>query len=212
MINPFFAAPTWHALQSVSICDERPTARLVVSRIISEAVTDGAVISVSTDPAELLTNYAARPTDLVVVGVRAERIGGVQAVTQLLDIYPDAAVIVYGSVQDADAMSVAIRQGAKGLMVWDANNPIVTPARQTSTRLAVGQTYSGAVRSMAKLTDRELQILCGMSNGLSNGEIGRTLFLSEDTVKTHARSMFHKLGARDRAHAVALELRGDLVA
>ena len=63
-----------------------------------------------------------------------------------------------------------------------------------------------------RLTERELQILRGMSQGNSNGEIGRKLYLSEDTVKTHARRLFQKLGAHDRAHAVALGLRNDLVA
>jgi DNA-binding NarL/FixJ family response regulator len=51
-----------------------------------------------------------------------------------------------------------------------------------------------------------------MSLGHSNSEIGRELYLSEDTVKTHARKLFQKLGARDRAHAVALGLREYLLA
>jgi ATP/maltotriose-dependent transcriptional regulator MalT len=54
-----------------------------------------------------------------------------------------------------------------------------------------------------ELTKRERQVLSGMSRGRSNAEIGRELFVSEDTVKTHARRLYRKLGARDRAHAVA---------
>lgn len=54
------------------------------------------------------------------------------------------------------------------------------------------------------LTTREMQVLTGMAAGCPNGEIGRSLYLSEDTVKTHARRMFRKIGARDRAHAVAI--------
>jgi DNA-binding NarL/FixJ family response regulator len=61
------------------------------------------------------------------------------------------------------------------------------------------------------LTERELQVLRGMSDGKSNAEIGRELFVSEDTVKTHARRLFRKLGARDRAHAVASGFRLGLV-
>jgi DNA-binding NarL/FixJ family response regulator len=61
------------------------------------------------------------------------------------------------------------------------------------------------------LTERELQVLRGMADGRSNAEIGRELFVSEDTVKTHARRLFRKLGARDRAHAVAAGFRGGLV-
>jgi DNA-binding NarL/FixJ family response regulator len=62
------------------------------------------------------------------------------------------------------------------------------------------------------LTERELQVLRGMADGKSNAEIGRELFVSEDTVKTHARRLFRKLGARDRAHAVAAGFRSGLVA
>ena len=57
------------------------------------------------------------------------------------------------------------------------------------------------------LTERELQVLRGMADGKSNAEIGRELFVSEDTVKTHARRLFRKLGAADRAQAVAIGLR-----
>ena len=62
------------------------------------------------------------------------------------------------------------------------------------------------------LTERELQVLRGMADGKSNAEIGRELFVSVDTVKTHARRLFRKLGARDRAHAVAAGFRAGLVA
>jgi DNA-binding NarL/FixJ family response regulator len=68
----------------------------------------------------------------------------------------------------------------------------------------------GAPRPPA-LTERELQVLRGMADGKSNAEIGRELFVSEDTVKTHARRLFRKLGARDRAHAVASGFRTGLV-
>jgi DNA-binding NarL/FixJ family response regulator len=50
-----------------------------------------------------------------------------------------------------------------------------------------------------------------MAQGKSNGQIGRELYLSEDTVKTHARRLFRKLGVRDRAQAVAHGFRRGLV-
>ena len=55
------------------------------------------------------------------------------------------------------------------------------------------------------------QVLRGMSQGKSNGQIGRELYLSEDTVKTHARRLFRKLGVKDRAEAVAHGFRQGLV-
>jgi DNA-binding NarL/FixJ family response regulator len=68
-----------------------------------------------------------------------------------------------------------------------------------------------APRRRVELTERELQVLRGMADGKSNAEIGRDLYVSEDTVKTHARRLFRKLGARDRAHAVASAFRAGLV-
>jgi DNA-binding NarL/FixJ family response regulator len=86
-------------------------------------------------------------------------------------------------------------------MVWPGNDGTgvgVAEAAPTGRRLT--------------LTERELQVLRGMADGKSNAEIGRELFVSEDTVKTHARRLFRKLGARDRAHAVAAGFRAGLVA
>ena len=51
------------------------------------------------------------------------------------------------------------------------------------------------------LSEREVEVLEGMSQGKSNAQIGRDLYLSEDTVKTHARRLFRKMGAADRAQA-----------
>jgi len=65
--------------------------------------------------------------------------------------------------------------------------------------------------AQAQLTERELQVLRGMSQGKSNSAIGKELYLSEDTVKTHARRLFRKLGVNDRAQAVALGFRRGLV-
>ena len=54
------------------------------------------------------------------------------------------------------------------------------------------------------LSERELEVLQGMSEGNTNARIGSRLHISEDAVKVHARGVFRKLGARDRAHAVAI--------
>jgi DNA-binding NarL/FixJ family response regulator len=68
-----------------------------------------------------------------------------------------------------------------------------------------------STESAPPLTEREMQVLTGMSRGRSNSEIGKELYLSEDTVKTHARRLFRKLGAADRAQAVAVGFRWGLV-
>ena len=87
-----------------------------------------------------------------------------------------------------------------------AHQPVVLPVPQQR-----GDVLPEPARRRGDLTERELQVLRGMSDGKSNAEIGRELFVSEDTVKTHARRLFRKLGARDRAHAVASAFRAGLV-
>jgi DNA-binding NarL/FixJ family response regulator len=74
-----------------------------------------------------------------------------------------------------------------------------------------GDALDGTGDRRPSLTEREMQVLRGMTDGKSNAEIGRDLYVSEDTVKTHARRLFRKLGARDRAHAVATGFRAGLV-
>jgi DNA-binding CsgD family transcriptional regulator len=87
--------------------------------------------------------------------------------------------------------------------------PMVWPANEGAP---VGVAEAAPASRRLTLTERELQVLRGMADGKSNAEIGRELFVSEDTVKTHARRLFRKLGARDRAHAVAAGFRAGLVA
>ncbi|MDT0528485.1 LuxR C-terminal-related transcriptional regulator [Micromonospora sp. DSM 115977] len=93
----------------------------------------------------------------------------------------------------------------------DPAEPADEPAEATPPGRRSGPGPRGG-RSQVGLTERELQVLLGMAEGKSNAEIGRELFVSEDTVKTHARRLFRKLGARDRAHAVAAGFRAGLVA
>jgi DNA-binding NarL/FixJ family response regulator len=94
-----------------------------------------------------------------------------------------------------------------------ATVPNVVPTQRVDVPALIPSRVSvvGRPTRSVALTERELQVLRGMADGRSNAEIGRELFVSEDTVKTHARRLFRKLGARDRAHAVAAGFRAGLV-
>ena len=83
---------------------------------------------------------------------------------------------------------------------WNGAAPLAG-SQPTTVRSTVRQPAPVA------LSMREMQVLTGMSQGKSNAEIGRELYLSEDTIKTHARRLFRKLGAKDRAEAVATGFR-----
>lgn len=109
---------------------------------------------------------------------------------------PDEAATAAGSAARAGA------RPAEGGHPVEASGPTVVPIQRRD--LAAG---GDAAPGRHPLTERELQVLRGMAEGKSNAEIGRDLYVSEDTVKTHARRLFRKLSARDRAHAVAVGFR-----
>jgi len=91
----------------------------------------------------------------------------------------------------------ALRLGARGfLRAGDLADPSALPGARPAT---------------TDLSDREMDVLLGMTEGLSNAEIAAELVLAEDTVKTHARRLFRKLGAGDRADAVARGFRQGLL-
>ncbi|MCW2635623.1 MAG: Response regulator containing a CheY-like receiver domain and an DNA-binding domain [Blastococcus sp.] len=88
-----------------------------------------------------------------------------------------------------------------GVPAWSGAAPLAG-AMPTTVRSTVRE-----AAPVASLSLREMQVLPGMSQGKSNAQIGRELYLSEDTIKTHARRLFRKLGAKDRAEAVATGFR-----
>ncbi|MGY1635110.1 DNA-binding response regulator [Geodermatophilus sp. SYSU D00742] len=89
---------------------------------------------------------------------------------------------------------------ATGAPAWAGATPLAGAA-PTTVRSTVREPAA------VSLSMREMQVLTGMSQGKSNAQIGRELYLSEDTIKTHARRLFRKLGAKDRAEAVATGFR-----
>jgi DNA-binding NarL/FixJ family response regulator len=90
--------------------------------------------------------------------------------------------------------------GPSGSGPWGGASAMAAAA-PTTVRSIVPET------PQVSLSMREMQVLTGMSQGKSNAQIGRELYLSEDTIKTHARRLFRKLGVKDRAEAVATGFR-----
>ncbi|MDT7598105.1 MAG: hypothetical protein QOK26_182 [Pseudonocardiales bacterium] len=192
------------------ICDDRRSVREGLTRVMG-AVTGMVRIDAVGHGNELLARYSRQPVDIVLVGTQRAVPTGVDAVRRLLAAYPTANVIVFGAPDDAGSITAAIAGGARGYLRWDATRPDLLAALThtlTSNAVQSAVTRTGPVTA---LTERELQVMLGMSQGKSNGQIARELFLSEDTIKTHARRLFRKLGVKDRAEAVAHGFRLGLV-
>jgi DNA-binding NarL/FixJ family response regulator len=201
-------------MRTVLICDDRRSVREGLTRVMSAVPGVQRIDCVSTAD-ELLTRYARQSADVVFVGTQRAVASGAEATRRLMAAHPQANVMVFGAPDDGGSIAAAIAGGARGYLRWDASRPeLVAALAHSAAGAEVGAMpmQRGAQPGPGvNLTEREMQVLRGMSQGKSNGQIGRELYLSEDTVKTHARRLFRKLSAADRAQAVAQGFRCGLV-
>jgi DNA-binding NarL/FixJ family response regulator len=203
------------SVTTILVCDGSPLVREQLRRAVgSVRGVDRVVLAAIED--EVIEHVRAAPPDLILLDARIAARGGVNAVRRIRAVDQTARILLLTTPDDADAVIVsAVAAGARGYLRKDSS--------RAEVRVAIGQALTeqpaySALRSPVQpaseqpvLTERELEVLSGMSDGRSNAEIGRALFLSEDTVKTHARRLFRKLGASDRAQAVAIAIRRGLV-
>ncbi|RSN55496.1 DNA-binding response regulator [Amycolatopsis sp. WAC 04182] len=197
-------------MTTILICDERRIVREGLTRALSSVPGVDRIDHVVHGD-ELRTRYSRQPADVVLVGTQRAVPSGLEATRLLVSANPQANVLVFGAPDDAATIAAAIAGGARGYLRWDASRPeLVAAVAQTLATTPVSaprQSLDPGVR----LTQREMQVLQGMSEGKSNGQIGRELYLAEDTVKTHARRLFSKLSVHDRAQAVAHGFRRRLI-
>jgi len=201
---------------AVLICEARHKVRDGLTRLMSVVAGVHGIESVAGGE-ELLARYTAHPADLIVIGTQRSVASGVHATRQLLARHPQAGVLVFGSGDDPGDIALAIAAGARGYLRWDAARPDLVAvlahaliARAADTSAAHHSVLPTPTRTRAcdsPLSERELQVLALMSQGKTNSQIGGELYLAHDTVKTHARRIFRKLGVKDRAEAVAHGLR-----
>ena len=201
-------------MATVLVCDDSALAREALRRAVS-GVPGVQRVLVAGSGEECLVRYSRERPDLVLLDVRMPGIGGVEAARRILAAVPQAAVVMMTMAEDVEGVARAVNAGARGYLVKDASREelvtIVTHALHDVTAHQVPRARQQPDGVLPALTERELQVLTGMGRGRSNAEIGKELYLSEDTVKTHARRLFRKLSAADRAHAVAKGFRWGLV-
>lgn len=163
---------------------------------------------------DIYSRLSMQPFDSLLVEVGMARPDPVQFTRGVLARSPRTGVILVGTV-DPRLGAAVVAAGARGIIRGGGTDgeDLVVALSQVIMLVCPSRSTDLPRQRIAPrgLTEREMQVLRGMSQGKSNAEIGRDLFVSEDTVKTHARRLFRKLGARDRAHAVAEAFRGGLV-
>lgn len=160
---------------------------------------------------EVLARFADLCPDLVLIDVSMPGMGGLETIRRLVRAHPSARVVMLTVPADRDRVVAGIVGGARGFLAKTASRAELGAAIATALAEPPPAPGRQPTADGPALTERELQVLAGMAAGRSNAQIGRQLYLSEDTVKTHARRMFRKLGVNDRAQAVAAGFRCGLM-
>jgi DNA-binding NarL/FixJ family response regulator len=198
---------------TVLVVDDTPLVREQLRRAVAGLPGITRVVGAASGE-EALSRWPVERPSVVLLDVRMPGIGGVETAKRLLTRHPEANVLMTTMAEDADGLARAVAAGARGYVVKDATTEELSIALAAALSEAARRQVPAQTRgrgSSVQLTEREVQVLDGMSRGCSNAAIGRELFLSEDTIKTHARRLFRKLDAADRAQAVATGFRLGLV-
>jgi len=205
---------------TVLICDDHRRFRDHLRRYVA-AVPGVDRVATADTSAETFVRYAAELPALVLLDVAMPDLGGPETARRLVAAHPGANVVMLAGGADHDQLAQAMAGGARGYLTKDVSvEELCAALAHVVVDAGVHRVSNGTHATNGRaalppidppLTERERQVLDGMSRGKTNNEIGRELFLSEDTVKTHARRLFRKLGVNDRAQAVALGFRSGLV-
>jgi len=185
------------------------------------------VVGSASDGEEAVELVAAVSPEVVLMDLRMPRVDGVEATRRIRADHPETQVVVLTTYADDESIVGALRAGAIGYLTKDAGRnhirraleaaasgqAVLDPAVQT--RLVEVATLPGTGAGSGPLpdglTEREAEVLRLIAAGRSNAEIGRELFVSEATVKTHVNRIFAKTGSRDRPQAIAYAHRRGLV-
>lgn len=195
---------------SVLICSKVFSRPQTITALAARHGIDHAVRSADSGE-EALTMLVTRPAEVVVLDAAVALSCGAAFLARMRATWPRTAIIVMG-VDGPHLTAQAVDAGARGVFgtgdhADELVSALVCSMLANWPRPSVPAQRPAASEYGTMPTERELGVLRAMSDGLSNAEIARLLFLSEDTVKSHARRLYRKLGVRDRAHAVAAGFR-----
>lgn len=195
----------------VLIVDDHPMMRDGLRTTI-ELEDDMHVVGEAVDGAEAIEMFATLSPDVTLLDLQMPNIDGLQALTAIRQSSPDASVVVF-TIYPGDArVTQALTLGATSYLLKSSHREQIIEAIRAAAagRQVIASELNeelAAHQGMAGLTVRELSILRLVKEGMSNHLIAESLFISEDTVKTHMKSIFTKLGASDRTHAVTIAAR-----
>jgi DNA-binding NarL/FixJ family response regulator len=201
---------------SVLIVDDHEVVREGLRLSLSRA-SHIRVIGEAADGAAAIGLVERRKPDVVIMDVRMPGMDGLEATKAILEVEPDAAVLIFTAFSERSLLARGLESGAKGYILKEAPHETLLRAVE---RVAKGEGYIDPALMPAflsgkegtdMLTAREREILQLLADGMSNADVAAKLFISQETVKSHVRHILTKLEADTRTHAVAIALRDSII-
>lgn len=187
---------------------------------------DVRIVGTATSGAVALGLIAAEQPDIVLCDVRVGKESGLDLTRQITTLHPGVKVVMLTVYDDEHYLFQALRVGASGYILKRIDGAelvgqlrrvrdgetVIDPALAgrvalSAARLSAGEFWPGAHLG---LTQRESEVLELLVSGHSNKGVAAKLVVSEDTVKTHIRGLYRKLGVSDRSGAISVALREGL--
>jgi DNA-binding NarL/FixJ family response regulator len=199
------------------VADDHPAIVDAVSRYLARHGIE--VVDQACEGDDALAKIESRRPDVALIDLSMPGLGGVEVIRRARRSSPKTAAIVYTGHATTPVVDEALDAGARGLVLKAAPLPDLIRALEA---VAAGNVYIDALLAgelakrhfadaQSELSKRERQILRLLSIGMTNDEIGRELFISPETVRSHVRRAVSKLGASTRTEAVATALRKGLI-
>jgi two-component system response regulator DevR len=202
----------------ILIVDDHEMMRLGL-RTAFEPEPDLAVVGEASNGAEALAKIATLDPQLVLMDVRMEKMGGIEACREIKNRYPHVRILMLTSYTDEDAVISSIMAGASGYLLKHLSRPELL----RSIRLvASGQTLIDANATQQaldrisqtpgwELTEREREVLTLIARGYTNKQIADALTVTEKTARNHVSHILEKLGLSRRSEAAVFAVENKLV-
>jgi DNA-binding NarL/FixJ family response regulator len=202
------------------IIDDHPIVHDGVAAIL-RSEPDIRIVGSASTIAEAMARIAASAPDVALLDVRLPDEDGLDGIATILAAHPRLRVIMFTAYDAEEYVYAAIKAGAKGYVVKGSpGQELVRAIRQVHAgdsylSPAIGATLARQVASPRRtgglLSPRELAVLRLVAAGQSNQQIAESLGITERTIKFHVTAIFNKLGADNRAQAVALAAKRGLL-
>jgi len=199
------------------VVDDQAMVRAGLHMLLAEE-PDIDVVAEASNGVEAIAQAARYRPDVILMDIRMPELDGLEATRRILAAN-STKVLMLTTFSLDDYVYEALRAGASGFVLKDeppeqliaavrtiaAGDALLSPS---ITRSVIAhftrQQRHAPPRTLDTLTSREMDVYRLIAAGLSNAEIGRELFISDTTVKTHVTRLLQKLGVRDRAQAIVM--------